>query len=56
MTTNASPGDPTTWQNLSGTSSGNVSLATTGNVGVGTNTPTEKLEVAGSIKIVDGNQ
>ncbi|MFZ2255867.1 MAG: hypothetical protein WAW59_02440 [Patescibacteria group bacterium] len=41
-----------TWMNVDGTSSGRVSLATTGNVGIGTATPTEKLEVAGNVKII----
>ena len=38
---------------------GNVALSVqrnSGNVGIGTNTPTEKLHIEGSIRIVDGNQ
>jgi len=31
-------------------------LSNTGNVGIGTTSPTEKLEVNGSIKMVDGNE
>jgi len=33
-----------------------VSITNTGNVGVGTVTPAAKLEVAGNVKMVDGNQ
>ncbi|OQX75944.1 MAG: hypothetical protein B6D61_09545 [Bacteroidetes bacterium 4484_249] len=38
---------------------GNVALSVqrnSGNVGIGTNNPTEKLHIEGSIRIVDGNQ
>jgi hypothetical protein len=38
-----------TWANMSGTSTGNVTLATTGNVGIGASTPSQKLEVSGNI-------
>ncbi len=31
-------------------------LRSSGNVGIGTDTPTAKLEVAGALKIVDGSQ
>ena len=41
----AAPSDNTTWINVSGTSTGAVALATTGNVGIGTTTPSVKLEV-----------
>ena len=34
----------------------NITLAQNGNVGIGTTTPTERLHVAGSVKIVDGTQ
>lgn len=33
-----------------------VSILSNGNVGIGSNTPAEKLDVAGSIRMVDGNQ
>ena len=59
MKISAAPGalsNSGTWVNVSGTSTGHVALGTSGNVGVGTTTPTEKLEVQGSIKVVDGNQ
>lgn len=38
------------------TSGNNISNSNTGNVGIGINSPSEKLEVNGSIKITDGNQ
>ena len=41
--------DNVTWANVTGTSTGNVTLATTGNVGVGTSSPSQKLEVVGNI-------
>jgi hypothetical protein len=40
---------------MSGTNTGNVALATTGNVGIGTIGPTAKLEVAGQVKITGGS-
>ena len=43
----ASLSDSTTWLNVDGTSTGRVVLATTRNVGIGTSTPTAKLEVNG---------
>ncbi|MBC7411919.1 MAG: hypothetical protein H7331_05630 [Bacteroidia bacterium] len=33
-----------------------VTIATSGNMGIGVGVPTEKLDIAGSIKIVDGTQ
>ena len=39
---------------MSGTSTGDVALATTGNVGIGTVSPVAKLEVAGQVKITGG--
>ena len=45
-----------TWLNASGTATGSVVLGTTGNVGIGTATPTEKLELIGKMKVVDGSQ
>jgi hypothetical protein len=49
------------WQAIAGgnsqwTTAGNDIHYTTGNVGIGTSTPDAKLHVAGSVKIVDGNQ
>lgn len=50
------------WNLLVGNSANNtnaniaISAISNGNVGIGTKTPTAKLEVAGSIKIVDGTQ
>jgi hypothetical protein len=46
LTSNASsPSSNVTWTNTNGTSTGNVILATTGNVGIGTISPTAKLEI-----------
>ena len=39
---------------MTGTSSGNVALATTGNVGIGITAPSQKLEVAGNAVINAG--
>lgn len=49
-----------TWQTLSGTTQWTTSGANiyfnSGNVGIGTSSPTQALHVVGSIKMVDGNQ
>ena len=44
----ATASNSVTWMNVDGTASGRVSLATTGNVGIGTAAPTAKLEVIGA--------
>lgn len=54
FTGGSTPSNNTTWTNTTGTSSGNVILATTGNVGIGTMTPGVKLEVSGQVKITGG--
>jgi hypothetical protein len=51
--TTSTPSSNVTWNNMSGTGIGNVTLATTGNVGIWTTSPTAKLDVAGGVRVTE---